>query len=63
MTIKEAKQLIKKAGGSWSVFMKWMNGQTVGMNKDGSTDFYDYDVNRFIRYKCNPKNEPPEDFD
>jgi hypothetical protein len=63
MTIKEAKLKIKQAGGSWKVFDKWMFGQTYGFNPDGSTNLYDYDVNRFIRYKCNPKNEPPLDVD
>lgn len=57
MLIQEAKDKIKKAGGSWKVFMDWMRGQTVGINKDGTTDFYYYDINRFIRYKCDPKNE------
>lgn len=33
MTTKQAKQKIKKAGGSWKVFMKWMSGQTVGLKK------------------------------
>jgi len=63
MTTEEAKKQIKKAGGSWKVFNSWMRGQTVGMNEDGSEDIYDYDVERFIRYKCNPKNEPLVDVD
>lgn len=65
MTTKEAQSKIKKAGGTqaWYLFLDWMKGQTVGMNEDGTTDWYDYDVNRFIRYKCNPKNEPLVDVD
>ena len=63
MKIEQAKKKIKDAGGDWEVFMEWMSGQTVGLNDDGSTDFYDYDVNRFIRYKCDPKNEPWYEFD
>jgi len=63
MTTKQAKQKIKKAGGSWDVFMNWMIGQTYGINPDGSTNFYDWDVNRFIRYDCNPKNEPFAEWD
>jgi len=35
----------------------------MGLNKDGSTDVYEYDVDRFIRYKCNPKNEPMSEVD
>lgn len=28
-------------------FLFWMTGQTVGVNADDSTDFYDSDVERF----------------
>ena len=63
MTIDKAKEEIKKAGGSWDTFNEWMRGQTVGLNEDGTTNLYDYDVERFIRYKCNPKNEPTAEFD
>jgi len=63
MTIKEAKAKIKEAGGAWKTFMYWMRGQTVGLNDDGSTNFYDGDVYRFIRYECDPKKEPTVDFD
>jgi hypothetical protein len=28
-------------------FLEWMNGQTIGINSDGSLDYYDYDVKRF----------------
>ena len=30
-------------------FLKWINGQTVGLNKDGSTDYYEWDVKRYAR--------------
>ena len=30
-------------------FLSWMSGQTVGINEDGSTDYYDYDVERYAR--------------
>ena len=63
MRENEARQRIKDAGGEWNTFMDWMRGQTLGLYDDGSTDFYDYDVNRFIRYKCNPANEPIKDWD
>jgi len=59
----EVKKKIKQAGGKWSVFLKWIDGQTMGINKDGSTNFYDRDVERFIRYKCDPKNEPLVEWD
>ena len=63
MKTTKAKDEIEKAGGSWEVFLEWMRGQTVGLNEDGTEDIYDYDVNRFIRYKCNPKNEPIDEMD
>ncbi|MDD5353491.1 MAG: hypothetical protein PHS93_10045 [Candidatus Omnitrophica bacterium] len=63
MNKEQAKQKIEEAGGSWDVFRRWMGGQTVGMNEDGTINYYDYDVNRFIEYKCNPDNEPLEEFD
>lgn len=49
MTITEVKKIIGKK--YWKEFKEWMRGQTVGMNEDGSVDIYDYDVNRFLRYK------------
>jgi len=63
MREKEAKIKIKEIGGDWNVFMKWMKNQTVSSYPNGDTDYYDYDVARFIRYRCNPKNEPIIDFD
>lgn len=32
-------------------FMEWMKGQTVGLNDDGSLNYYRYDVERWIRFK------------
>lgn len=29
-------------------FTAWMAGQTVGINPDGTTDYYDHDVRRFL---------------
>ena len=58
-----AKTMIKQAGGSWATFLKWMHGQTVSSYPDGSTNFYRYDVERFIGYDCDPGKEPLEDFD
>lgn len=59
----EVQELIEKAGGSMSEFDDWMTGQTVGIDDNGETDYYDYDVRRFIRYSCDPKNEPLSEFD
>ena len=57
MKIQQAEDKIKQAGGNIEDFHEWMDGQTVGLNEDGTVDYYDYDVDRFISYKCNPKNE------
>jgi len=63
MTIQETKKKLKAAGITFSAFLKWMMGQTVGIYPNGETDFYDYDVNRFIRYKGNSENESIGEFD
>ena len=63
MRIDEARKAVEEAGGDWEIFQKWMRGQTVSMYEDGETDIYEWDVERFIRYKCNPDNEPFEEWD
>jgi hypothetical protein len=63
MKISEAKIKIKQAGGDWEVFSNWMYGQTCGIDSDGEPDIYECDVDRFIRYKCNPRNEPLLEWD
>lgn len=63
MRESEVREKIEAAGGSWEVFLDWMFCQTVGTYENGDTDWYDWDVERFIRYQCNPKNEPLQDFD
>ena len=62
MNPTDTKKRIEDAGGKWSVFQKWMRGQTCGY-RNGVVDYYNYDIERFIRYGCNPDNEPMEDFD
>src|SRR5438132_7237500 len=54
MTESQTRQTIAAAGGSFETFLQWMGGQTVGMNPDGSTDYYEDDVERFIRNGCSP---------
>lgn len=63
MTEEQAKARIKEAGCDWKVFMRWMRGQTVGIRPDGKEDIYDYDVNRFIRMKGDPRREKRAEFD
>ncbi len=62
MNAKDTRKRIEDQGGKWSIFQKWMNGQTVGM-KNGEVSYYNYDIERFLSYGCNPDNEPVEDFD
>ncbi len=32
---------------NWEDFCDWMCGQTMGINEDGSTDYYECDVEAF----------------
>lgn len=48
MNTEEVKELLKQEDLPFEVFLDWMAGQTVGF-KDGVTDFYDDDVQRFVR--------------
>lgn len=34
----------------WKDFTKFMNGQTVGITEEGKIDYYENDVNRYMRY-------------
>jgi hypothetical protein len=45
MNKKEVIKLIGKE--NWKEFNKFMQGQTVGIYSDGSTDYYKWDVERF----------------
>jgi NOL1/NOP2/fmu family ribosome biogenesis protein len=47
MIYEKAKQKIEKE--VVEVFKEWMEGQTVALNEDGTTEVYDYDVERFCR--------------
>ena len=49
MTEQEVKIRLKDSDKTWEEFLDWMIGQTVGMNEDGSTNWYEYDVDRFMR--------------
>ena len=43
------EEIIKLIGAErWPVFKKFMYGQTVGIYEDGSTNYYRWDVERFI---------------
>jgi len=45
MRESEVKKYIGE--NNWKLFNKFMNGKTVGINKDGTFDYYEYDVKRF----------------
>ena len=48
MRESEVKKLLKENNLSWMEFKDWMRGQTVGIYPDGSLNYYDWDVGRFI---------------
>ena len=45
MTEQEVKKRIGKK--NWKAFCKWMYGQTLGVNEDGSIDYFECDVEAF----------------
>ena len=61
-TPKETKELLKKHNITFEVFDKWMYGQTCPI-QSGELCYYSWDVDRFIRYKGDPNNEPFAEWD
>ena len=51
MTTDETKSVIEDAGLKFEDFVEWMDGQTIGMYPDGSTNWYVWDVDRYVRGK------------
>lgn len=48
------KQVIERIGKTrWKEFERFMAGQTVRLNTDGTIDYYEWDVENFLR---KPKN-------
>jgi hypothetical protein len=45
MTEKQVKDFIGEE--NWKKFCNWMYGQTIGLNSDGSIDYYNCDVKAF----------------
>lgn len=46
------EEIIKIIGKEhWNDFLKFMKGQTIGINDDGSADYYKEDVYKFIRHE------------
>jgi len=48
MTEEEVKEKLIKAGKNWGDFIEWNICTTVGIYDDGSLDYYEIDVDRFI---------------
>ena len=61
-TPKEVKALLRKNNIKWKTFIDWMYGQTCPL-ENGELCYYKWDVDRFIRYKGDPKNEPLVEWD
>ncbi len=47
MTEQEVKDYIGE--DFWDEFCYWITGQTCGLNEDGTSDYYDWDVEAFKR--------------
>jgi hypothetical protein len=45
MNEQEARELVGDDG--WDDFLDWLAGQTIGINDDGTIDYYDSDVKRY----------------
>jgi len=51
-------EVIKLIGAdNWQLFLDWMYGQTAGINPDGSTNYYDWDVGRFVEIQERKKGQ------
>lgn len=57
MTTKEAKEAIKKADLNWEDFVDWMFGNTVGVDANGETIWYETDVSQFIRSRIEHEHD------
>ena len=50
MIFMNKKGVIEKIGKErWKEFEEFMKGQTIGINEDGTEDFYSCDVENFLR--------------
>ncbi len=56
-TRDEVKKLMKENKITMKAFDKWMFGQTCPLTDKGELAYYIWDVERFISYKGDPKNE------
>ena len=35
----------------WKEFLKFMRGQTVALDKDGNSDYYAHDIEKFLTHR------------
>ena len=49
--MKEADVIRLIGKNKWKEFQYWMKGQTVGINSDGTIDYYEHDIQKFIEGK------------
>lgn len=53
MNEKQAKKLV--GNDNWEDFLDFMQGQTVGISKNGDIDYYKWDVERYIENKVSKR--------
>lgn len=46
-TKQEATTYLESKGYSFDKFLEWMTGQTVGIDQDGGSIYWSYDVERY----------------
>lgn len=63
MTTAEVQQQLAKHNIPWDDFQSWMHGQTVGMDESGGTNWYDHDVERFIKHALRGTKESSVQWD
>ena len=51
MNETKVRELLKEHDATWKDFEEFMHGQTVGINEDGSIDYYDSDIERYLASK------------
>lgn len=50
MSEAEVRAALKAAGLTWESFERWITGQTIGLEPDGSARYYRHDVERFLHW-------------
>lgn len=48
MTESHVRKILEDHNLTWEEFLKFMEGQTCGLNQDGTIEYYSEDVERFI---------------